>query len=67
MGQNSFLYSRENECSCTNSEVHGVGSNLVMMNLEYCVLPRENNGTQKETRGSGWDMRISLKLFLEVV
>ena len=29
--------------------------------------PRENKGTERETRGVGWDMSISLNLFLDIV
>ena len=36
---------------------------LSVFTLGY-VLPRENEGTERDIQGVGWDMSIPLKLFL---
>ena len=35
-----------------------------MVDIAACAVPRENEGTERDIEGVGWDMSIPLKLFL---
>ena len=53
------LFESETKCKTILMKI-----TLICMKMKLHAEPRENEGTERDIEGVGWDMSIPLKLFL---